>query len=334
MSPRPFPLADRHAPPRRRGLIAAATLGLLARASWAEEPWPTRNTRLIVPFAPGGAVDTPSRIIAEHLARRLGRPFVVDNRTGAGGAVGIRAVAQSADGHTLLHTTSAIAILPALQRDPGFDPLVDLVPITLTTAAPILLVTRSDSPLPDFRAFLARARRAPGSVSFGSSGIGSTVHLAGELLRARARLDLLHVPYRGSAPVAVALLAGETDSAFLSPVEVMPHLRAGRMRVLATAGRSRTALAPEAPAISEEVPDYDGIALWFGMFGGRDLPPEAIATLMRELAPMRRDSLLATRMAELGAETLLDGPEPLAARMRAEVPLWRGIAAQAGIPRE
>jgi tripartite-type tricarboxylate transporter receptor subunit TctC len=319
--------------PTRRALLAAS-LALAAPRALAQDAWPGRASRILVPFAPGGTADIPARIIADHLARRLGRPFVVENRSGAGGAVGIRAVAQATDQHTLLHSTSAVAILPALQRDPGFDPVADLVPITMTASAPIMLIVRADGPFRDLRGFLARARAEPGRISFASSGIGTTVHLAGELLRARAGIDLLHVPYRGSAPAATALLAGETDAVFLSPIEALPHIRAGRLRALANAARSRTPLAPDAPAMSEEVPDYDGIELWFGLFGPRDLPAEAVATLMRELAPLREGSVLAERMAELGAATLLDGPQPLAARLRAEVPLWKTIADRAGIPRE
>lgn len=227
-----------------------------------------------------------------------------------------------------------MASLPALQRDPGFDPLADLAPVTMTAAAPILLVVRADSPLRDLRGFLGTARRAPGTVSYASAGIGSTVHLAGELLRARARLDLLHVPYRGSAPAAAAVLAGETDAVFLSPIEALPQIRAGRVRALATAGRSRSPLLPDVPAIYEDVPGYEGVELWFALFGPRDLPRDAVAALMRELVPLRTGSLLSDRMAELGAVTLLDGPEVLAARLQTEVPLWRSLAEHAGIARE
>jgi tripartite-type tricarboxylate transporter receptor subunit TctC len=334
MLPGPSPAADAHRAPCRRRRLLAAGLAALATPALAQEAWPQRGVRITVPFAPGGTTDIPARIIAEHLARRLGKSFVVENRSGAGGALGIRTVAQAADAHVLLHSTSAVAILPALQRDPGFDPLTDLVPVTLTAASPILLMVRTDSPFRDLAAYLARARAEPGGVSFGTAGIGTTVHFAGEVLRARAGLDLLHIPYRGSAPSATALLAGEVASGFLSPIEVLPHIRAGRLRPLATCGRRRSPLLPETPTITELVPDYDGVELWFGLFGSRDLPAEAVATLMRELAPLRTGAPLAERMAELGAETLLDGPGPLAARMRAEVPLWQSIATRAGIPRE
>jgi tripartite-type tricarboxylate transporter receptor subunit TctC len=316
----------------RRALLGTG-LGLAASSALAQDTWPGRPVRIIVPFAPGGTTDIPARIIADHLARRLGKPFVVENRSGAGGALGIRAVAQATDQHTLLHSTSAVAVLPALQRDPGFDPMVDLVPVTMTAASPILMVVRADSPYRDLPALLARARAEPGKVSFSSSGIGTTVHLAGEVLRARAGVDLLHVPYRGSAPSATALLSGEVDSGFLSPIEVLPHIRAGRLRALANCAQART-LLPDVPAMPEIVPTYDGVQLWFALFGPRDLPPDAVATLMRELAPLRSGSVLSERMAEVGAETLLDGPQALTARIRAEVPLWKAIAERAGIPRE
>ncbi|NKC32095.1 Bug family tripartite tricarboxylate transporter substrate binding protein [Falsiroseomonas selenitidurans] len=338
MPPGPPPAAPPPPAPRRRTLLAAGLAGLAAPSclgvARAELPWPSRAARIIVPFAPGGTTDIPARIIADHLARRLGKPFVVENRSGAGGALGIRAMVQAADTHTLLHSTSAVAILPALQRDPGFDPLADLVPVTMTAASPILLVVRADSPFRDLADYLAQAKARQGAVSFGTAGIGTTVHLAGELLRARAAVDLLHVPYRGSAPSATALLAGEVASGFLSPIEVLAHIRGGRLRALASCARARSPLLPEAPAIPELVPAYEGVELWFGLFGPRDLPADAVATLMRELAPLRQGAPLALRMAELGAATLLDGPAPLAARLRTEVPLWRALAVAAGIPRE
>lgn len=320
----------RAAVPRR--LLLGGALAALAAPALAQE-WPARASRIIVPFAPGGTTDIPARIIADHLARRLGKPFVVENRSGAGGALGIRTVAQATDGHTLLHSTSAVCVLPALQRDPGFDPLTDLVPITMTAASPILLVVRADSPFRTLAEYLARARAEPGKITFSHSGVGTTVHLSGELLKARARVDLTHVPYRGSAPSGTAILAGEVDSGFLSPIEVLPHIRGGRMRALANCAPTRV-LLPDVPSIKEFVPEYDGVVLWFGLFGPRDLPADVVALLMRELAPLRTGSVLSERMGEVGAETLLDGPEVLRARVRTEAPLWRQLAEAAGIPRE
>jgi len=322
---------NRHAVFGRRAALGSA-LAALAAPAFAQE-WPARTARIIVPFAPGGTTDIPARIIAEHFQRRLGKTFVVENRSGAGGALGIRTVAQATDGHTLLHVTSAVCVLPALQRDPGFDPLADLVPITMTAASPILLVVRANSPVRTLGDYLAKARAEPGKVTFSHSGVGTTVHLSGELLKARARVDLVHVPYRGSAPSATAILAGEVESGFLSPIEVLPHIRGGRMRALANCAPTRT-LLPDVPSIKEFVPAYDGVVLWFALFGPRDLPGDVVALLMRELAPLRTGSVLSERMGEVGAETLLDGPEVLRARIRAEAPLWKQVAEAAGIPRE
>ncbi|WP_426959398.1 Bug family tripartite tricarboxylate transporter substrate binding protein [Muricoccus radiodurans] len=322
-------------PGRRVLLRGALAAGLLTtRPAAAQESWPRRPVRLVVPFAAGGAADTPARIMADHLTRALGQPCIVENRAGAGGALGIRAVAQATDGHTLLHTTSAVAVLPALQRQPGYDPLTDLAPISLTAEAPILLLVRGEAPWPDFHAYAAAARARPGGVSFGSAGTGSTVHLAGELLRVRAGLDLLHVPFRGSSPAATALLGGIIDSVFLSPLEAMPHLRAGKMRVLGSAGPAPDPLMPDVPRLADFVPSYEGVTLWFGLLGPRDLSEVAIRALMQALAPLREHSILTDRMAELGATVRLDGPAPLTARLRQEVPLWQSLAEAAHIPRE
>ena len=317
----------------RRALLGAA-LALPALGVRAQGAWPQRTVRIIVPFAAGGTADAPARIIAEHFARSTGQSWVVENRTGAGGALGIRTVAQATDGHTLLHTTSAVAILPALQRDPGFDPLADLVPITLTAETPILLAVKGDSRFRDLGALLAEAKAKPGTVSFATSGTGTTVHLAGELLRARAEVDLLHVPFRGSAPATTALLGGVTDAQFVSPLEALPHRRAGRMRALANTAPRRGALLPEVPMMVDLVPGYDGIALWFGLFASRGFPPAQVASLMQALSAMRSGSALSARMTELGAETLMTGPQALADRLRQEVPLWQSVAARAGIPKE
>ncbi len=317
----------------RRALLAS-TLVMPALRAHAQAPWPQRTVRILVPFAPGGTADIPARMMAEPLQRQTGQSWIVDNRAGAGGALGIRAVVQANDGHTLLHSTSAVAILPALQRDPGFDPLVDLEPITQTAETPILLVVRGDSRFADLAAFLAEARARPGTISFATSGTGTTVHFAGELLRARGQVDLLHVPFRGSAPASTALLGGVTDAQFVSPLEVLPHLRSGRLRALANAAPRRGALLPEVPMLAEVIPGYEGVSLWFGLFAPRGFPRAQVAQLMQSLAPLRTNSPLADRMTELGAETLMTGPEALAERMRREVPLWQAVATQAGIPKE
>ncbi len=299
----------------------------------AQSSWPTRPVRFIVPFAAGSPVEIPARFIGEHLTPRLGQPFIVEARPGAGGALGIQHVAQSTDQHTLLFTTSAVAILPAFGPSAGFDPLRDLLPITMVLDAPMVILARADSPIRDLADLLVRARREPGRITFGSSGTGSTTHLGGELLKVRAGVDMLHVPYRGAAPAVNALYAGDTDLLVTGLVETMRHVQGGRLRALAVTSAARTAALPDVPAVAETVADY-AMTIWYALLAPRGFPEEAIARIAREVAPLARGSALAERMEALGSSLLLDGPAPLAVRMAREVPMWRALVASAGIRAE
>jgi tripartite-type tricarboxylate transporter receptor subunit TctC len=312
---------------------AAIGLGLLPFAAGAQAPWPTRPIRFIVPFAPGGPVEVPARFVAEHLSSVLGQPVLVETRPGAGGALGIQAVIQANDPHTLLFTTSSVAILPALMRDPGYDPFRDLVPITLVTDAPMALLARPEHPIRDLADLLARARARPGAISYASSGAGATTHLGGALLGVRAGVDLLHVPYRGAGQAVNALYAGDTDLLVTGTIEALPHVRDGRLKAIAVTSAARVAALPGVPAIGEQVPGY-AMSIWYAMLGPRATPPEVVARLAREVAPLATGTLLARRMEESGARLLLDGPAALAERMRLEVPQWKDVAARAGIRAE
>jgi len=319
----------------RRSALAALTAGALPwmppRVAHAgEAAWPVRTVRFVVPFAPGGPVEVPARFIADQLTRRLGQNVIVETKPGAGGALGIQYVVQAADPHVLLFTTSSVAILPALLADPGYDPFRDLTPVSMVSEVPMALLVRPDWPVPDFRTFLQQAKAKPQRFSFGSSGAGSTTHLAGELLKAKAGIDILHVPYRGGAQAVNALYAGDTDMLITGLIEATTHLREGRLRALAVTAPQRSPALPEVPAIAEAVPGY-GITIWYAMFGPPDTPPAVVQRLAEAMAPLRDGTPLAQRMADVGATLLLDGPAPLAARMRAEVPLWKEVVASAGI---
>jgi len=318
---------------RRRGLIAGglALPATLARAQGGS--WPQRPVRFLVPFAPGGPVEVPARFIAEQIAPELGQPVIVEARPGAGGAIGIQAVVQANDPHLLLVTTSAVAILPALKRDPGFDPLSDLVPISLISDAPMVLLSRPDGPVRDLADLLARARAKPGGVSYASSGTGSTTHLGGALFCARAGIELLHVPYRGAAQAVNALYAGDTDLMVTGMGEGFQHLRDGRLRAICVTAPRRIAVLPEVPAAAEQVPGY-AMSIWYAMLGPRATPPEVVRRLAAAMAPLREGSLLAQRFATSGIELMLDGPAPLAARLAAEVPQWKEVVQAAGISPE
>jgi tripartite-type tricarboxylate transporter receptor subunit TctC len=316
---------------RRLLLGAAGSLALpgLARA----QAWPTRPVRFIIPFAAGGPVEIPGRFLADRLTQTLGQPVLVETRPGAGGSLGIQHVVQSTDGHTLLFTTSSVVILPALMRDPGYDPFRDLVPISQITDAPMAFVARADWPVRDLADFIAQAKASPGKFSFGSSGAGSTTHLGGELLKVRAGIDILHVPYRGAGQAVNALYAGDTDLLVTGLIETQRHVREGRLRAIAVTSPRRSPILPEVPAIAEQVPGYE-ISIWYAMFGPRGTPPEIVDRLARELATQRTGTRLAEQMTASGTELLLDGPGPLAARVAREVPQWKELVRSAGITLE
>lgn len=314
--------------PTRRGLLAAAPF--LATPALAQPRWPSRSVRFVVPFAPGGPVEVPARLIAEQLTPRLGQPVVVDLKPGAAGAIGCREVAHATDGHTFLFMTGGIAVLPALQKDPGFDLFRDIVPISLVADTPMAIVVRADSPIRDAADMVARAKAKPGGISYGSSGNGSTTHLAWLLLQMKGDLEFLHVPYRGAGQAVNGLYTGEIDIYMGDLGLLLPHVRDGKFHLLAVTPAKRVPLVPEAPAVAEVIPGY-AMSIWYMLGGPRGTPPEVAARLVAEIAPLREGSVLATRIAEGGGELMVTGPVPLAERLRAEAALWQEVLARAGI---
>lgn len=316
----------------RRAL--AALPALLAAPAFAQTAaWPNRPIRLINPFAPGGPQEVPARFLVDHLSARLGQPVVWESRAGAGGALGMQNVAQATDGHSFLFSSNAVATLPALRRDLGFDPFTDLQPISLVTEAPLVLVVRANGPA-SLAEFLARARAQPGRLSFASSGIGTATHLAGALFMQRAGVELLHVPYRGAGQLVAALLAGDVDGFFGDISLGLEQIRAGQLRALGVTTEGRAALLPEVPAIAEQMPGY-AVPFWFGLFAGRATPAEGVRRVLAELPALAApEGEMARRMAERGAVLRMTAPEPLAQRLAAEVPQWREVVRVAGITPE
>jgi tripartite-type tricarboxylate transporter receptor subunit TctC len=286
--------------------------------------------RFVIPFAAGGPVELPARFLAERLTQTLGQPVLVEARPGAGGSLGVQAVLAANDGHTLLFTTSSVVILPALMRNPGFDPQQDLLPVSMVSDAPMALLARTDWLVRDLADLLGQARARPGHFSFGSSGAGSTTHLAGELLKVRAGIDLLHVPYRGAGQAVNALYAGDTDLLVTGLIETLRHVRDGRLRAIAVTSATRSPVLPDVPAIAELVPDY-AMSIWYGIFAPRGTPAAVVERLARDLAPQRSGNRLAEQMTASGAQLLLDGPAPLAARVAREVPQWKALVTAARI---
>ncbi|MCC7428249.1 MAG: tripartite tricarboxylate transporter substrate binding protein [Alphaproteobacteria bacterium] len=297
----------------------------------APEPWPVRPVRIVVPFAAGGPVDTPARVIADRLSERFGSPFIVDNRAGAGGAIGAQFVAQAApDGGTLLFTSSSVALAPTLQPNVRFDPINDLTPISLIADIPTSVVARLDGRVKSLGELIALARANPGSVSFGTGGVGSSNHLAGSLLASTARIDLLHVPYRGVAPAMTALYAGDIDLVVSSTVETVGHYRQGRVRMLTVMTPQRLPALPDVPAAAEVLPGF-AATNWFAMMAPRGLAPALVQRLSAELMRMRDSPELRARFADAAVEPTMSAPAALAERVASEVPKWRRVVSEMGI---
>ncbi|MCX7932776.1 MAG: tripartite tricarboxylate transporter substrate-binding protein [Rhodovarius sp.] len=295
------------------------------------QEWPNRPIRIVVPFAPGGPVDVVARLLAEKLRPRLGQPLVIENRAGAGGSLGLRQVAQSPpDGSSFVLTSSSLAIWPALHPEARFDPRTDMTPVSLIADIATTIVARPEPRLATLGDLLRLARAQPGSITYGTSGIGSSNHLSGALFAARAGLQLVHVPYRGAAVSMNALLARDIDIVFASTVETLPAHRDGRARILAVTTPQRIPALPDVPAAIELVPGYVA-PNWFAMAGPPGLPAAILHRLADALEDVGRDADFRARLEHLGAIPVLSRPEVLAARLAEDIPTWRRIAEQEGI---
>jgi tripartite-type tricarboxylate transporter receptor subunit TctC len=317
--------------PRLR--VAIAALLLLAAAPAVAESYPARPLRIVANFPAGGTVDILARLIGARMQAAWGQPVVVDNRTGAGGNVGADLVAKAEpDGYTLLLTASPpLSINVSLYRDLPFNPLSDFAPVSLLCEVPNLLEVNPGSPARTVADLVAHAKAHPGALNFGSQGNGTTSHLAGELLKQRAGIDVVHVPYRGTAPVLNDLVAGKLDFAFDNLVSSLPLVRAGSLRALAIGSTRRSAALPDTPTLIESgFPDFESTA-WFALVAPARTPPDIVARLSAAAADALHDPDIAARLADLGTVTIASPPAALAARMRAEIDRWGAVVKAANI---
>jgi tripartite-type tricarboxylate transporter receptor subunit TctC len=315
-------------------IATAVSIMLLAAAPAPAQEWPAGTVRVLLPVPPGGPMDLPSRLLVDRLAAQTNGVFILEHRSGAGGTISAQAVVQAPpDGNTLLFTTSSISAAPAFYPKLGFDPLVALTPISLITEIPIGLSVRANSPVRDLADLIAKAKAAPGKYTFGSSGVGTGNHLAGEFLKKQAGIDLLHVPFRGAAPTMTALLSGDIDLAFSSALESLAQARDGRVRVLGIGSTTRMPELPDTPSIGELVPGYV-MTNWYGLFGPRGLPAHVLTRLSAEIAKARDDPTLVQRTQAAGMTMILTPPEALQAKMEAEVPRWKKLVPELGIKTE
>ena len=312
----------------RRLLPALASPGIL----FAQADWPARPVSIVVPWPAGGSTDSLVRVIAQHLAAATGQPFVVENRTGATGTVGHAYVARArGDGYTLLvGTNSTYAIAPHLMTGLSYDDSA-FAPISLLATTPQMLVAHPSQPFADLASFLAFARANPGRLSFASSGNGGTSHLATELLMQMARVELLHVPYRGGAPAAQAQLAGEVQVTFVDAITAIPHLRAGGMRPLGVSTAARTPLAPEVPTIAEAgLPGFES-STDFAALAPAETPAPLVGRIYAAFAATLADQSVRQRLLDQGVTPIAGRPEEFAAYQRRESAKWGGLIAARNI---
>jgi tripartite-type tricarboxylate transporter receptor subunit TctC len=311
-------------------LVLAAGL-VLAPAAGAE-PFPAKPARLVVPFPPGGPLDATGRAIAQKLTEAWGQSVIVENKPGAGGNIGADYVAKSpADGYTIvMGALSTHAVNPSLYPKMPYDAKKDFAPITLVAITPNVLVVNPSLPVHSVKELIAYAKANPGKLSFGSGSIGSAGHLAGELFKVDAGVDMVHVPYKGAAPAMQALLAGDTQLMFDNLASAMSQVKAGKLRALAVTTAQRSKLAPDLPTMAEAgVPGFD-ISTWFGLLAPAGTPPEVVAKWNADVTKILTASDMRERLASQGAEAAPDTPREFARFIDEELVKYAKIVKASG----
>jgi tripartite-type tricarboxylate transporter receptor subunit TctC len=316
-------------------LFSAIIVAWLAQIlAVSAQQYPAKPIRLIVPFAAGGPNDISARIIADALSKPLRQPVVVDNRPGASGNIGAEAAARSiADGYTLFWAQAAThGINPSLYRKLGYDALRDFTPIAVIVSEPLVLVTSAGSPWSNVKELIAAAKAEPERIHFGSGGVGTTPHMAGELFRLRARAHIMHVPYRGNGPAIADTIAGRIQLVFDGINGSLGHIRNGNLKALAVTGRERSPALPDIPALAEieMFADYD-VRSWGGVVAPAGTPPDIVARLSRELIEIGQRPEIQRRFAELGAKLDVTTPKLMDEFVRSEITRWREVIESNGI---
>ena len=301
-------------------------------ASLADD-YPSRPIRLIVPYAPGGGADTVARIVARRVGDTIGQPIVIENRTGAGSIIGTELVAKAeGDGYTLLLGQSGpISINPAVYKDLRYDPVRDFAPITMTTAYPYILVVSAKLPVKSLQELVALARSKPGSMNYGTTGIGAANHLVTELFSSKAGLEMTHIPYRGTALAVADLIGEQVTVVFSDPVSVLPHIAAGTLRALAVTSLQRSAVAPDVPTIAESgFPGFDAIA-WHGILAPAKTAPSIVKKLNAEIVSALQHPETKALLVNQAMQTVGNTPEEFAAFIKQDIAVWKAVATEADV---
>ena len=316
---------------RRAILTAFATLALVTTAQ-AQAPWPNKPVKILVPTAPGGTADNTARMLALHMSKVTGQQFYVENRGGAGNILGIEQVARSPnDGYTFLLGAGTIAMNHVVYRKLPYDLMKDLTPVTQMVSVPNMLVVHPSLPVKTLAEYIALAKAKPGQITYGSAGVGSNLHLAMELLKYRAGIDIVHVPYKGVTPALQDTLAGHVVSMISNIPSGKPHVDAGKLRALAVTSRTRVAVMPDLPTVAESgIKDYE-VMNWFGLFAPAGTPQPIIDRMQQEAAAMMAEKDIKDRLAAEGADPIASKPADFAAFVRDEVKRWDEVGKAANI---
>ena len=315
--------------------LAATTLSHMQQGSAADAAYPTRAIRLIVPYAAGGGADITGRILAQDLAARLGQQIVVDNRAGGGGIIGIETAARAApDGYTLLLGTVGVAAMPGLYRKLPFDPLRDFAPVSISIAGTYLLGVNPSVNASSVKELIALARQSPGQLNFGSAGAGSTIYLAGEMFRSMAKIDIVHVPYKGASLALADVIAGNIQMMFAPVTAMQPLARAGKVRALAVTASKRSALAPDIPTIAEAaLPGFE-VSGWYGLLAPAATPRSIVNRLYAESRKGLEADSMKERLKGQGLEVMSLTPEQSSQFLRNDIARWSRVIRDAGIKPE
>lgn len=317
---------------RLKGVMAVAAALWMGSATVQAETFPARPVRLVVPYAAGGGVDIVARTVGQKMSTLLGQPIVVDNRPGGHTNIGLEVVAKAQpDGYTVLMASNSIATNGSLFAKLPFDPARDFVPVARVGYAPLVLVVPAKSGPASLKALVEHAKVKPGSLSYGSAGTGSSGHLASELFKDAAGIDVLHVPYKGGAPAITDLLGERLSFMLINPLEVLPHLKAGTMRALAVASDQRSPLLADVPTMREQGIANANATVWWGLLAPAKTPAPVVKALNEAANKALADPAVKTQLSQMGVTIVAGTPDNFGQFIRTETTTWSGVIRKAGV---
>jgi tripartite-type tricarboxylate transporter receptor subunit TctC len=311
--------------------VLLAVVSIFALPAVAQT-YPTKPVRIIVPYSPGGGIDTVARMMAQKLTEQIGGPFLIENRPGAAGVLGAEIVARAApDGYTLLASATEFAINPIVRPKLPYDSFKDFIHISQLASVQFILAAHPSVPARNVKEVIALAKARPGTLTYGSSGTGGGPHLAGELFQSMAGIRWVHVPFKGTGPMSLAVMSGEIDFIFAATIGLLPQVRAGKMRAIAVTGQKRFAQLPEVPTVAESgIPGYSAIG-WYGFYAPAGTSPEIVRRLYAEATRALGDPEVKEKLGRSGNEYVMSSPDEFVAFLRAETAKWTKIVKEANV---